>query len=135
MSQLLDHLDHAKGYHHRPQPGFVVISSPYRGYTDTGEYTDIARNIEVARDIYVDYWDDGQPAICLVDLLTSILGEVAADEEEIHEQALRWCLTFVRKADEVHFWYPRGMYLTRGMRLEFEEACRLGKPKEIEREW
>jgi len=113
----------------------TVIGSLYRGYTDTGEYTDVEHNLKVAREILAEYWERDEPAIALV-LQWGFLGPVAADDTLLHEQAQAWCVEIVRKADAVHFHFPKGMYLSRGMRLEYELATRLKIPCfESERSW
>ena len=113
----------------------IVIASLYRGYTATGEYTDVEYNLQVAEKILSEYWWLDIPAISLV-LQWRFLGAIEADDRKTHEQAQRWCSEIVRKADAVHFHFPTGMYLSRGMRLEYEQATRLGIPCfESEREW
>ena len=138
MTQILDyHNSYSYPIDYRPPigRGVIVIASLYRGYTDTGEYTDVARNLQVARDILAEYWKRNAPAIALV-LQWEFLGEIEADDKDTHDQAQAWCLEIVRHADGVHFHYPTGMYLSRGMRLEWEEAKRLRIPiRQYEREW
>jgi len=136
MSQILD-LKRKAPPDYRPPicPGLTVVASPYRGYTDEGRYTNIKRNLEVAGEILAEYGVRGECAISLA-RLWDYMGPVPASDHETHRTAIEWCLTIVRKADALHLWYPMGMYLTRGMRLEWEEAQRLGiSIAEYEREW
>lgn len=133
MSQLLDHAP--PDYRPPIRSPLVVIASLYRGYTDTGEFTDVEYNLKVAEKILSEYWWLDIPAISLV-LQWRFLGAIEADDKRTHDQAQRWCLEIVRHADAVHFHYPRNMYLSRGMRLEYELATRLGiECFETEREW
>ena len=133
MSQILDHAQ--SDYRPPITRGLTIIASLYRGYTDTGEYTDGEHNLQVAREILREYWERNEPAISLV-LQWAFLGIIAADDRETHAQAQEWCLTIVRKADALHLWYPMGMYLSRGMRLEWEVAQdRRIEVREFEREW
>ena len=133
MSQILDHAPPD----YRPPIGrhLTVIASLYRGYTDTGQYTDVEHNLQVAKDILAGYWINDKPAIALV-LQWGFLGAIEADDKQTHAQAQEWCLKVVRRAQAVHFWYPTGMGLSRGMRLEWEVARGLDIPVwEYEREW
>ena len=115
------------------RPGLVVIASPYRGYSP---YLDVERNLDKAGEILATYWRRDIPAISLV-RQWSFLGPVGEDDYESHFRAQEWCLTIIRRADEVHFHYPAGRELTRGMLAEWDLAWTLGiKCREFTwREW
>jgi hypothetical protein len=101
---------------------FVVIASPYHGYPHLGEHTDVKHNKWRADRIIKKFYET-QLGVMPISL---VLGCPTEDEEA----AVAWCNHQVEIADEIHFWYPKGLGFSEGMKREFAIALKAKVPTE-----
>jgi len=99
---------------------YIVIASPYHGYPHLGMHTDVKHNKWRADRIIKKHYEN-ELGIMPISL---VLGCPTEDEEA----AIEWCNHQVEIADEIHFWYPKEIGLSEGMKREYAIALKFNVP-------